>query len=277
MGLPQVAADAVTRYRRAMVLAWLLVAAALMPAALRVEDTLEVAARPLGSQSAEVDRILAERFASPFARSVVLVATGVAGRGSGEGLALLKEVVGALQAAPGVTRIFSYLDQTDAYFEGAGGAGTFLVVGLDTGAARADQLLPALRAATDRLGERLRARHPRATLRWTGETAINFDLWRTSIDEARAAERRALPLTLALLLLAFGSVVAALLPILTGVLAVTLALGAAGLRGTRWPPSLLIVPVCSMLGLALGIDYALLTVSRFREGGLPGATSAPAS
>ncbi len=276
MGLPQVAADAVTRYRRAMVLAWLLVAAALMPAALRVEDNLEVSARPLGSQSAEVDRILAERFASPFARSVVLVATGVPGPGSGEGLALLKEVVGALQAAPGVTRIFSYLDQTDAYFEGAGGAGTFLVVGLDTGAARADQLLPALRAATDRLGERLRARHPRATLRWTGETAINFDLWRTSIDEARAAERRALPLTLALLLLAFGSVVAALLPVLTGVLAVTLALGAAGLVGTRWPLSILIVPVASMLGLALGIDYALLTVSRFREGGLPGATSAPA-
>src|SRR5260370_274269 len=114
-------------------------------------------------------------------------------------------------------------------------------------------------------GARGRAGHPRATLGWPGEAAINFDLWRPSRDEARAAERRALPLTLALLLLAFGSVVAALLPGLTGVLAVTLALGAAGLVGTRWPLSILIVPVASMLGLALGIDYALLTVSRFRQ------------
>jgi RND superfamily putative drug exporter len=273
MGLAQAAADRVTRNRRAIVLLWLVVAAALVPAALRVEDNLEVSARPLGSESAEVDRILAERFRSPFARSAVLVATGVPGPGSAEGLALLEEIVAVLQAAPGVTRVFSYLDQRDAYFAGAGGASTFLVVGLDTGAARADQLLPGLRAATERLAARLRARHTRAALRWTGETAINFDLWRTSIDEARTAERQALPLTLVLLLLAFGSVVAALLPVLTGVLAVTLALGAAGLVGTRWPLSILIVPVASMLGLALGIDYALLTVSRFREASLPGAAS----
>ncbi len=276
MGLPQGAADAFTRYRRAIALAWLLAAAALVPAALRVEDHLEVSSRPVGSESAEVDRILAQRFASPFARSAVLVATGVPGPGRPEGLALLREIVAALQAEPGVTRTFSFLDQADAYFEGAGAAGTFLVVGLDPGGGRADQLLPALRAATARLTERLRARHPGAALRWTGETAINVDLWRTSIDEARAAERRALPLTLGLLLLAFGSVVAALLPVLTGVLAVTLALGAAGLVGTRWPLSILIVPVVSMLGLALGIDYALLTVSRFREARPPGVPSSAA-
>ncbi len=245
MGLPQGAADAFTRYRRAIALAWLLAAAALVPAALRVEDHLEVSSRPVGSESAEVDRILAQRFASPFARSAVLVATGVPGPGRPEGLALLREIVAALQAEPGVTRTFSFLDQADAYFEGAGAAGTFLVVGLDPGGGRADQLLPALRAATARLTERLRARHPGAALRWTGETAINVDLWRTSIDEARA-------------------------------LAVTLALGAAGLVGTRWPLSILIVPVVSMLGLALGIDYALLTVSRFREARPPGVPSSAA-
>ncbi|HSB62317.1 MAG TPA: MMPL family transporter, partial [Vicinamibacteria bacterium] len=277
MGLTRAAVEAVTRHRAAIALAWLLAAAGLVPAALRVEERLEVSARPLGSESAEVDRILAERFASPFARSAVLVATGVPGPGRPEGRAVLREIAAALQAEPGVTRTFSYLDQPDAYFEGEGGRGTFLVVGLDPEAGRADQLLPALRAATSRFAARLRARHPEAGLRWTGETAINVDLWRTSTDVARAAERRALPLTLGLLLLAFGSVVAAFLPVLTGVLAVTLALGAAALVGARWPLSILIVNVIPMLGLALGIDYALLTVSRFREARSAGAPPAAAA
>src|SRR5262249_58971975 len=79
------------------------------------------------------------------------------------------------------------------------------------------------------------------------------------------AEARTLPLTLVLLLAAFGAVAAALVPVLAGVLAVSLTFGAAALVSTRWPLSILIVNVVSMLGLALGIDYALLTVSRFRE------------
>jgi len=270
------AAEAVTRHRALVAAAWLAAAAALVPAALRVEERLEVSARPVGSESAEVDRILAERFGSPFARSAVLVASGVPGPTRPEGLAVLREVVASLAAAPGVTRTFSYLDQPDDFFAGTGGRGTFVVVGLDLAGGRPDELLPALRALTARLAAELGPRHPDARLRWTGETAINVDLWRTSTDEARAAERRALPLTLALLLLAFGSVAAALLPVLTGVLAVTFALGAAALVGERVSLAVLIVNVVSMLGLALGIDYALLTVSRFREARAGGADPAAA-
>ncbi len=271
------AAEAVIRYRAAIVIAWLLVAAGLLGPALRVHERLEVSSRPLGSESAEVDRILAERFASPFARNAVLVVTGVPGPSRPEGLAALREIVDALQADPGVTRTFSYLDQRDDFFEGARGRGTFLFVGLDPSRGREDQVLPALGAITRRVAAALRERHPEASLRWTGEAAINLDLWRTSIDEARAAERRALPLTLALLLLAFGSVVAALLPVLTGVLAVTLALGVVGGVSAQWPQSILIVNVVSMLGLALGIDYGLLTVSRFREARAAGADAMTAA
>ena len=68
-----------------------------------------------------------------------------------------------------------------------------------------------------------------------------------------------------LLVLAFGTVVAALLPVVSGTLAVALSLGLISLLATRTSLSILVVNVASMLGLALGIDYALLTVSRFRE------------
>ncbi len=267
---------AVVRHRGKIALLWLLGTAALLPAASRLEDRLEVGARILGSESAEVERILLERFASPYARSAVLVVGGVPGPTTPAGREALTEVVESLRDAPGVLRTFSYLDQPDRFFEGENGRGTFVAVGLDP-AGRPEVLLPALRARTEAQLSNLRRRHPQASLRWTGEAAINFDLWRTSTLEARAAERRALPLTLVLLLLAFGSIVAAILPGGAGVLAVILALGGASLLGTRVPLSILIVNVVSMLGLALGIDYALLTVSRFRESRDAGGSPADAA
>jgi len=80
-----------------------------------------------------------------------------------------------------------------------------------------------------------------------------------------AAERVALPIALALTLLFFRSVVAALLPILIGGFAV--AGGAALTRlGTNFfEISIFAMNVGAFLGLGLSIDYALLLVQRFRE------------
>src|SRR5439155_609785 len=64
---------------------------------------------------------------------------------------------------------------------------------------------------------------------------------------------------------AFGSLVAAGAPVVSGVLVIVLALGASGMLAARWPLSILLQTFVSMIGLGLGIDYALLSVSRFRE------------
>jgi RND superfamily putative drug exporter len=272
---------AVVRHRGKIALAWLLSLAALLPAARRLNDRLEVSARILGSESAAVERTLAERFESPFATSVLLVVTGAPGPFGEEGRGVLQEVVATVRAVPGVVRTFSYLDQRDPFFVGKEGRGTFVVVGLDPAGGRPDRLLPRLREGTERAARRLRVRHPGILLRYTGEAAFNFDLWRFSTEEARAAERRTLPVTLLLLVLAFSSLGAALLPVAAGVVAVVFSFGLAGLLAATTPLSILIVNVVSMLGLALGIDYALLTVSRFREsrvnGRAPEAAAAEAA
>src|ERR1700745_3332830 len=74
-----------------------------------------------------------------------------------------------------------------------------------------------------------------------------------------------MPVTLFLLVLAFGSLVAALLPLGIGVLSISMALGAAALLAHYLHLSILVQNLATMLGLGLGIDYALLIVSRFRE------------
>ena len=262
--------------RRWIVLAWTIAAAALVPFAMRVEQELEVAARVDGSESALVDEILASRFASPFARFAVLTVSGIPAPTDSAGARVLREVVAALSGNPAAAGTFSWLDAQDSVFVPASGRGTFLVVGLSAHATP-DALIPELRATTVHLERELQSRWPDAALRWTGEAALNFDLRHASAADAEAAERRVLPLTLLLLILAFGAVVAALLPVGAGMLAIVVTLGLAVVIARWWPLSILLQNVVSMLGLGLGIDYALLTVSRFREAMSAGMSSEDAA
>ena len=142
---------------------------------------------------------------------------------------------------------------------------------------RPDDLVPLLRSATGSLEAGLRPRFPAISFRWTGEIPLNYDLRKASASDARRAERRVLPLTAILLVVAFGAVAAAVLPVFAGALSISLALGAAVILTRFFPLSLLLQNVVAMLGLGLGIDYALLVVGRFREALLEGMSSRAAA
>ena len=159
--------------------------------------------------------------------------------------------------------MFSYLDAPDTLFVGKAGT-TFMVVGLKPGAERPDKLIPRLRAIT--AGNGGTAKVPKVQFTWTGEIALNHDLRLASASDAQNAEKRVMPITLILLVFAFGAVAASFLPLVAGGLAIALALGAAVVISAHYPLSILLQNVVTMLGLGLGIDYALLVVGRFREG-----------
>lgn len=260
-------ADVIVRRRNIVALAWIAACFTLLPAARRIESRLRVAARVDGSESAAVDEQLAQRFHSPFAHSVVLVASGIPSPVDAHGAETLRTLVDSLRSVPGVTRVFSYLDGREPLFVGTGDHGsdaTLLLVGLDERRAP-DLLLDSLRRATTRIAAAMRRNRPTVTLRWTGEVALNTDLRRVSADGARRAESRALPLTFALLLVAFGAVAAALLPVAGALLSIGVTLGVAAFVATHWSLSILLQNVVSMIGLGLGIDYSLLIVQRFRQ------------
>jgi RND superfamily putative drug exporter len=79
------------------------------------------------------------------------------------------------------------------------------------------------------------------------------------------SERVSAPLAVVLLLLVFGGVVAGLLPVLTGLATVTVAVGLLGFLARIHTVSVFSLNVTSVIGLGLGIDYSLLVVNRFRE------------
>lgn len=257
---------ACARRPRRTIAAWLALLLVLAPLARDVERRMEVAARVPGSESEEVAHRLARDFRSPFAEYAVLVLGGAPAPDTPAGAALLAEAVAALDTVPGVARTFSWRDAPDSLWLARGG--TFVVVGLAPPDGRSDALVQPLRAAVAPLA----ARHRGVSFAFTGEVMLNHDLRTASAADAAAAERRVLPVTALLLVLAFGGVLAALVPVATGASAIVATSGVLALLALRWPISVLALNVVSMLGLGLGIDYALLAVARHREArgrGLP--------
>jgi putative drug exporter of the RND superfamily len=237
---------------------------ALLPLSFHTERHLETATRIEGSEAGRVPEELATRFHSPFVDRVVLVIQGLPPADSEEGEQALGTIEERLQKEPGVSGVVSYLDFRDPIFLGKGG-GTFILVGLASTEGPVESLVPELHDLEGSLENQLRGRYRGIKLELTGETPLNFDIRKASSDDVRHAESLAIPATLALLLLAFGSMVAALIPVAVGQLAIASALAIAGFLATRWHLSILVQNLSTMLGLGLGIDYALLMISRFRE------------
>ena len=236
----------------------------LVPFSYRVEGRMETAVHIKGGEAEAVDQELAERFQSPYVHRVVLVVRGLPDPDSVKGTEALGMMSRTLRSEPGVSGVLSRLDWRDPLLLGKG-AGTLIIVGLEPRDGSVEALIPRLRARADWMESQLRPQFPGIKLELTGETLLNFDLRKVSADDVNRAEARVLPVTLVLLLLAFGSLVAATLPLGVGVLAISMTMGAAALLANHLHLSILVQNLATMLGLGLGIDYALLMVSRFRE------------
>ncbi|MGE7919691.1 MMPL family transporter [Viridibacillus sp. NPDC093762] len=99
----------------------------------------------------------------------------------------------------------------------------------------------------------------------TGGSVISSDLNTASQKDLANAEAIGLPIALLVLLLAFGSVVASLLPIVIGIITVISAFGILSMLSGQFNLSIFIMNIIPMLGLALSIDFALLFINRYRE------------
>ncbi|GGR96854.1 membrane protein [Streptomyces nojiriensis] len=120
-------------------------------------------------------------------------------------------------------------------------------------------------AALERMAPRFEGEHGPVRVSLGGPAAVQREVTRTIQEDLLRAELIALPVTLVLLVLVFGSAVAALLPLGVGIVAI---LGTnAVLRGlTEFTDvSVFAQNLTTALGLGLAIDYALFIVRRFRE------------
>jgi uncharacterized membrane protein YdfJ with MMPL/SSD domain len=100
----------------------------------------------------------------------------------------------------------------------------------------------------------------------TGEGTLDHDFNELSQHDLKSGELQiGLPAALVVLLLVFGAVVAGLVPLLMAIVAIVVALGLCALVAEAFTLSVFVVNMLTGMGLALGIDYSLFVVSRYRE------------
>lgn len=105
-----------------------------------------------------------------------------------------------------------------------------------------------------------------------GPASVGLAYRELADSDLRAELRIGVPAAIAVLLLVFGSVVAAALPLIVAAVSITIALALTVLLAQLTPVYFLVVNMVLMMGLAVGIDYALFILVRYREERLSGAT-----
>jgi putative drug exporter of the RND superfamily len=103
------------------------------------------------------------------------------------------------------------------------------------------------------------------TVQMAGPATSFADFSKVAEEDARKGESIGIMAALIVLVVVFGAIVAALVPVSMGVLAIAIALGIVTVVGQLVQFNLFVTNMISMIGLAVGIDYSLFIVSRFRE------------
>lgn len=98
-----------------------------------------------------------------------------------------------------------------------------------------------------------------------GSVSTNHEFNQISSSDLSKAEKYTLPLTIAILVIVFGALVAASVPLILSIASIVVALGLTALVGHVMTLSFYVENMIFMIGFAVGIDYALFIISRYRE------------
>ena len=172
-----------------------------------------------------------------------------------------------LRDDPRVTAVRTAWDDTDPEAERTSRDGRYTRVSVELRGrgSPVESMVFAAEGAGDYAALRPLVRSDTLSIVATGALALNHDFTETTRRDVRRAEMVILPVVPILLLLVFGSVVAAALPFGVGLLAVAAGMAATGLLAHVTSVSVYAGNVVTMIGLAVAIDYSLFLVSRFRE------------
>jgi RND superfamily putative drug exporter len=206
-------------------------------------------------ESAQAKRLLETEVGVAEAAVVVVFHSDTARAGEPKFETGAATAIADVPSAPYVRGVLSHAFSTRQV--SADGHTAFDVVLLDLPADDSPRALPGLRAALHDA--------PGLDVGLSGGPAFYGDVQAVSEADLRRSELISLPLAALALLLVFGSVVAAAIPLIVGGAAVVLALAAIFVVAGLTPMSIFVLNLATLLGLGLGVDYSLLMTSRFRE------------
>jgi RND superfamily putative drug exporter len=221
------------------------------------------------AESTYATKALEREFPDSQPNLLLLVDSGRASVDDPQVAAEARDLAGRLAGEKGVTGVGSYWQSGSPALRAKDGHEALI-------AARITGDDNAMGRTLDRIAPHFRGTHGPVQVKLGGIVAVRHEMQTIIKEDLARAEMIALPITLVLLVMVFGSAIAALLPLGIGIVAI---LGTnAVLRGLTafTDVSVFALNLTTALGLGLAIDYALFIVRRFREELSTGATPSTA-
>ena len=239
------------RARWFIVVLWVLVLGASVPFAATISGKLQSSiAQPSDTQSAHVTQQLANTFHQPQAQVLaVFRSTGVPVTDPN----YQQEIASFINAAKGYAHVVSAQQQAPA----PDGLTTFVVVGFDQDDETTAKTIPDFQKLLPTSGP--------ATVALTGTPVVNQELTQTVSQDLEHVEVISLPITLLVLLVVFGTLAAAAMPLALALFAVPVALALVTLVNIFVPLNVFVLNISTIMGLGISIDYSLFIIRRYRE------------
>jgi len=213
-------------------------------------------------ESVRADQLLEERLRGPEqARELVIVGSTSATVGDAEFRSFVDGLLAEIRGLGGVVQgATSFYETGDESLVSADHHRTLLPVAIAGDVEEAsDNVVPLVdlvEEANARVGVEVMT---------AGAGSIDRTFNETSEQDLQRGELIGIPIALIILMLVFGTAVAAGIPLMLAVLAIVVSVGTVALIGQAFELNFLVLNIMTMVGLAVGIDYSLFIVHRYRE------------
>lgn len=244
------------QHRWAVLVAWLVLVAIAAPFALRAHEPLKVGGFSADDTEAARGRIaIEEKLDYSLSTLIVVYESDTLDATDGQFLDQVAASLADVEALPFVEDVI--LPTVDPSLIASSGEIAYAIVGLNLPPEEAQRDVPEFEAAMV----------PQADIEFliAGGPAFYADIETASQRDLRRAEVIALPIALVTLLVVFGTVVAAMVPLATGAAGVAVVLMVIYWLAHPVDLSIFVLNLATMLGLGLAVDYALFITSRYRE------------
>ncbi len=211
-------------------------------------------------QAGKADNVLADKF-KQAASEQVLVQSRTGSSHDPAFRAGVRDVVARVSAVSAVTDVRSPLDRANSGQMSSDGRSAVVSFQIKGKSADAPKKIAPVLAATAAAQQA----HPELRVEEFGDASAAKAFSKSTADDFNHARSLSLPLTLAILLFAFGGLVAAGIPLLLAFSGVLATLGLVSLISQIAPVDNAISEVILLIGLAVGVDYALFYLRRERE------------
>jgi uncharacterized membrane protein YdfJ with MMPL/SSD domain len=211
-------------------------------------------------ESGRMSKILDENFQTP-AGEIVLIQSDTLTIKSPAFKAAVDDVARRVSAIPAVTNVRSPLERANPDQVSADGRSAILLFDIRGDPEQAEAKIDPVIAAVDQA----KADHPRLLIGSFGEATAERQIGDSVAKDLERAGLLSLPVTIVILIIAFGALVAAGIPLLLALSGVLATMGLLAIPSHVWPVDDNVSAVVLLIGLAVGVDYSLFYLKRERE------------